>query len=92
LLTSIKGKNGGFKLGKPAQQILVIDVIQALEGKKAFTECLLGLPVCDRKVPCPLHRFWDPIRNNLWNILNKNLQQLSHPFFKTDCVKENRYE
>ncbi len=33
LVVSIRGVNGGYKLARDAQEILVLDIVEALEGK-----------------------------------------------------------
>ena len=33
LLTSVKGPNGGYRLARPASEISVLDVLEAVEGK-----------------------------------------------------------
>jgi FeS assembly SUF system regulator len=39
LLTSHRGVNGGYSLARPAKSISVADIISALEGPIALTEC-----------------------------------------------------
>jgi Rrf2 family protein len=40
LLRSIRGAGGGFKLARPAAAISLADVIEAVEGPIALTDCL----------------------------------------------------
>ena len=35
----IEGKGGGFQLAKPAEQITVLDVVNAIDGDKRIFEC-----------------------------------------------------
>ena len=39
LVRSIEGKGGGFQLAKPAEQITVLDVVNAIDGDKRIFEC-----------------------------------------------------
>jgi Rrf2 family cysteine metabolism transcriptional repressor len=39
LVDSRRGAHGGYRLGRPADQILMLDVVQALEGAIAPMEC-----------------------------------------------------
>ncbi len=39
LVTSVRGAHGGYRLAKPADQIAMLDVVQALEGPIAPMEC-----------------------------------------------------
>ena len=44
LVTSIRGARGGYRLAKPASQIAMLDVVQALEGPIAPVECFHSNP------------------------------------------------
>ena len=39
LVTSVRGAHGGYRLAKPAHEIAMLDVVQALEGPIAPMEC-----------------------------------------------------
>lgn len=65
LLTSYKGPGGGVAFNVPPEQILLSDVVRVLEGDDFFDKCLLGLPGCGEKAPCPMHQFWKEIRSAL---------------------------
>jgi Rrf2 family transcriptional regulator, cysteine metabolism repressor len=39
LVSSVRGAHGGYRLAKPAQEIAMLDVVQALEGPIAPMEC-----------------------------------------------------
>ncbi len=49
LVRSIRGPKGGYLLKRSAQNITLLEVYEAIEGKLVATDCLLGEPVCDRK-------------------------------------------
>lgn len=54
LVRSVKGANGGYKLAKPARQITVYEIINALEGKISLFHCLdkLGKVYCKKNCNC----------------------------------------
>lgn len=58
LMDSYRGPNGGINLVKPANEITILDIIQIIDGDHIFHQCILGLPNCDDKHPCPLHDKW----------------------------------
>ncbi len=58
ILISYRGPSGGVALARPADQIMLIDVVKALEGEDYFDKCLIGLPHCGTAKPCPVHEFW----------------------------------
>ncbi len=64
-LHSYRGPNGGIAFQIPPEKILLTDLIQALEGADFFDKCLLGLPGCGEKQPCPMHQFWKTIKTAL---------------------------
>lgn len=61
-LHSYRGPNGGIAFQVPPEKILLADLIKALEGEEFFDTCLLGLPGCGEKAPCPMHQFWKEIK------------------------------
>ncbi len=46
LISSSKGKSGGFSLAKPASRIKLIDVVAAIDGLEMFDSCVLGFQEC----------------------------------------------
>ena len=65
LLVSYRGPSGGVAFLIPPNEILLSDVVRTLEGEDFFETCLLGLPGCGEKRPCPMHQFWATIRGDL---------------------------
>ena len=49
LLYSIRGLSGGFALGRPAQKIIMWEVIKALEWPIALNRCLLREGECNEE-------------------------------------------
>ncbi len=46
LVDSIRGPQGGFLLGKPAGEVTLLSVYEAIEGPVEETACLAGNPGC----------------------------------------------
>ncbi len=65
MLSSYRGPSGGVAFKIPPEKILLSDVVRVLEGDDFFDKCLLGLPGCGEKTPCPMHQFWKEIRGAL---------------------------
>ena len=42
-----------------------MDLVTAIDGPALFTECVLGLPGCGERKPCPLHEAWGAEREHL---------------------------
>ena len=43
---STRGPKGGFIIGKPIDEITLLDVYESIEGPLVSCDCLLGVPVC----------------------------------------------
>ena len=65
LMQSFRGPNGGIALARPADEITLRDIVIAIEGPELFKECVLGLPGCGDREPCPLHASWGVVREQL---------------------------
>jgi Rrf2 family protein len=62
LLVSHRGVGGGFALAREPERISVAEVIAALEGPIAITECLGEVPgTCELEAGCPVRSNWDRI-------------------------------
>lgn len=60
LVTSQRGPAGGFALARPASEIRLLDVVQAVEPIERICECPLGLKEHCGTL-CPLHRAMDNV-------------------------------
>lgn len=65
MLVSYRGPSGGVAFNIPPEKIMLSDVVRVLEGEDFFDTCLLGLPGCGERTPCPMHRFWKEIKGAL---------------------------
>ena len=66
------GRNGGYRLARPADQIRLQDIVRATEGPEFGRFCLFGLPDCSDAHPCPLHPLWGAIRESLERALDRH--------------------
>ena len=55
VISSAKGRGGGFFLSKSNMDRPLIDVVICIEGHNVFNQCVLGLPACSDENPCILH-------------------------------------
>ena len=51
LLTSVRGAGGGFALARPAGEISLADIVEAVEGPIAMTVCSAGRVTTARSTP-----------------------------------------
>lgn len=62
LLISQRGAAGGYRLARAPETITVLDMINALEGPVALTECTSGeTSSCAISGECPVSAQWEPI-------------------------------
>jgi len=64
LLISHRGVKGGYSLARPAEGISVADIVRALEGPIALTECVDSRTSgCSIEMDCPVKTNWRRINN-----------------------------
>ncbi len=71
LIRSFKGLHGGYELATPARRISVEDIVRATDSADVTEGCVLGLPECSERNPCPLHDSWKDIRGKLVEMMQQ---------------------
>lgn len=72
VLTSRRGPQGGYSLSRTPEQISVADIVVALEGPIALTECLSEqAPSCVIQVLCPTRDHWKRINRSVRDALER---------------------
>jgi FeS assembly SUF system regulator len=62
LVISHRGRHGGYGLARSADHISVAQIVEALEGPIALTECSTpGPQTCGIEATCPAKASWDPV-------------------------------
>lgn len=68
LVDTVRGKNGGCQLSRPAAEISIADVIEAIEGPIALTACVDGaVEPCSVQQGC--------FMSGNWNQVNKAIRE-----------------
>jgi Rrf2 family protein len=65
LVQTKRGYNGGISLARPAEDISLLQIVEAVEGKAWVADCLLGLDGCEALTICPTREFWARIRRDI---------------------------
>jgi FeS assembly SUF system regulator len=73
LVDSFRGVNGGYRLARPASEISLADIVEALEGPIGMTECSLAEGHCDRESQCGVRGSWQRISS----VLDSTLRAVS---------------
>lgn len=58
LAVSYFGTNGGYRLSRPPEEVTVLEVVEAAEGRLVPEACVLGNGPCRWEQVCPLHETW----------------------------------
>ena len=72
LISSTKGRNGGFYLTKVNRLNSMLSIIDCIDGLNKFDECFIGLPKCSDSSPCAVHHIVSPLKNDLLKVLKNN--------------------
>ncbi len=80
LISSTKGRGGGFYLSDENIRRPLIDIVICMEGEDVFDRCILGLPDCGDANPCQLHQYYKVFKADLSSV------------FKDMAIEELRQE
>ncbi len=87
LVSSMKGRGGGFFFNEPTNLITLFKVIEAIEGREYFSKCGFGLKHCDVDNPCPLHDDYAHVRNSFFKMVNeRTIQSLANKINKREAT------
>ena len=91
LLTSHRGTKGGYILARDPQEISVVEIIAALEGPMALTECSTDVTgLCNLEPCCPIKTNQQIINQAVRGVLDKiTLSDLVQPMQLTN-IKDAR--
>jgi len=63
VLETVKGPRGGYRLARPAPEITVLDVVEAIDGDEPAFRCTeirrrgpTAMPAREYRLPCGIHR------------------------------------
>ena len=71
MVTSFRGPQGGYTLARGAELISAAEIIDAIEGPVAITECSLDESQCDISSFCSIGRNWQHINRTIRGALEK---------------------
>lgn len=70
LVESMRGSNGGYQLSQAADQITIAQVIAALEGEMAITECSGAVSTCTMHSHCAMKPNWQVVNEVINTVLS----------------------
>jgi len=78
LVTSVRGAHGGYQLARPAARISAAEIIDAIEGPVAITECSGHHSACELETVCNTGSAWQRVNEAIRRSLDElSLAQLS---------------
>lgn len=93
LVESEQGVSGGYTLRRDANIITVAQVIEAIEGNFAITECSLEQGVCDKQLQCRISSHWQTINTIILKTLNNiTIAELTQPHEQWQTIVFDQFE
>lgn len=71
IVKSEQGATGGYSLIKLTSNITMRDIIHAMEGNIALTECSQNKSTCDKNSTCQISQHWQVINQIILSALDK---------------------
>lgn len=82
-----RGLTGGVRLNRPAEEITLLEVIEAIDGPIALNLCVRGPELCPLEENCRVHPIWDVLNVDLRERLSRiNFAQLATGSWTLDLV------
>ena len=89
LITSVQGKNGGYRISKNLNEISLLDITRATGSDQINNECFFGFQSCAFEKKCALHYKWEVVIESINNVLiSTTLEELKNSG-TPDCISKN---
>ena len=92
LVLAKRGYAGGISLARPAEQISLLQIVEAVEGPNWIGPCLLNMEGCGHPETCPTREVWRRVSQQLRAALKKTtladvvaLRQRAESARRRDC-------
>jgi FeS assembly SUF system regulator len=87
VVRSERGVHGGYALSRPPGQISVSQVVQAVEGGVALTDCCREDNVCDVQHACTVHSNWTVIDQTVNTLFSRiTLLDMTRHLSQSDLI------
>ena len=81
LVTTVRGARGGYYLSRPASEITLKDIVEAIEGKISLVDCVSAPDLCGRNTRCVTREVWDGLGNCIGEYLSSwTLEKLASEY------------
>jgi Rrf2 family protein len=58
IVHTMRGAHGGISLGRPAEEISLLDILETIDGPMLLNECVSDPSLCPLGENCAVHRVW----------------------------------
>ena len=72
IVSSQRGVGGGFLLARDPNEITMLDILQAEEGKLKLNHCLVDSDFCHRDGYCSAHEVWFETQYEMAQVLKRH--------------------
>ena len=80
LVASTRGINGGYRLARTPDRMMIADIVTAMEGPIGMTECSAHAGMCGHEPHCGVRVNWQRINQAIAGALaNVTLADMLHP-------------
>lgn len=87
LVRSYRGVNGGYSMDRSSSDVSVAEIIAAIEGPIAMTECSVQVGLCSQEAFCSLRSNWRRISTAVARAMEGvTLDQMSRPIRRVSPV------
>jgi Rrf2 family protein len=71
ILEATRGASGGVSLARPAENITLLDVIEAIDGPVTLNRCVHNPDACEMSSSCPIHPIFVDTQQMLVDMLQR---------------------
>jgi FeS assembly SUF system regulator len=87
LVTGFRGASGGYMLARPAADIPLIEIVEAIEGKLGLTECSGEHSACEYEPHCGTRGHWHKVNEVIAGALRDvSLAQMLSPSVRKPAI------
>ncbi|SRR5258708_6299169 len=80
IVHTLRGAHGGVRLGRPAAEISLLEIVETIDGPMLLNECVADPSLCPFGDQCAVHRVWCQAQADLVDRLSQtNMAQLIPP-------------
>ncbi len=90
LVSSVRGAGGGYRLSRSADTITLAEVVAAIDGQLALTECNIPSKICAQDSVCALRSNWRLINKVIMTALQSvTVAEMTRPLSEHKLMQQN---